>query len=263
MRMIVRRQRRKELKLVPYRHPHLKWMLSGYYLDGKRVRKFFRSKSEGEGFLQQAQIKTENLGVRALRVPGWLHEMTVEGQSRLSPYGKTLKDAVDHYVASLNASERSCTIIQLFESFMASKKADGASCSYLKDLRYRLRRFCLKFAKAKASEITIAEADDWLRNLQVRSKLSALSRNSFRRVLRTFFNYGLARGYCRENPFVKTGKAKVIDHAPEIFTASQLRALLDAATPEVLPYVAIGALPVCGLRRLAVWIGARLTSRAV
>src|SRR5260370_4749900 len=111
MRMVVRRQRRKELKLVPYRHPHLKWMLSGYYLDGKRVRKFFRSRAEGEGFLQQARIKTENLGTRALRVPGWLHEMAIEGQARLTPYDKTLKEAIDHYVTHLAASERSFTII--------------------------------------------------------------------------------------------------------------------------------------------------------
>src|SRR5258708_3590752 len=241
MRVIVRRQRRKELELVPYGEPYLKWMISGYYLDGKRVRKFFRSRAEGEGFLQQARIKTENLGTRALRVPGWLHEMAVEGQARLTPHGKTLKDAVDHYVASLHASERSCTIIQLFESFIASRQADGVSRWYLKDLRYRLRRFCLKFWKAKVSDITVAEADDWLRDLQIRFKLSAQSRNSFRRVLRTFFNYGLARGYCRENPFVKTGKAKVIDHAPEIFTVQAMSALLRAATSDVRPYLAIGA----------------------
>src|SRR5437870_3817265 len=70
-------------------------MLSGYYYIGKCLSKFFRSRAEGEGFLQQARIKTENLGNRALRVPGWLHEMVVEGQARLSPYGKTLKEAVD------------------------------------------------------------------------------------------------------------------------------------------------------------------------
>ena len=45
---------------------------------------------------------------------------------------------------------------------------------------------------------------------------------------------------------MKTGKAKVIDHPPEIFTVKQMRALLSAAPPDILPYLTIGAF--AGLR---------------
>lgn len=41
----MRRKRARKMTVVPYRHhPKFKWTLSGYYVDGKRIRRFFETK---------------------------------------------------------------------------------------------------------------------------------------------------------------------------------------------------------------------------
>jgi integrase len=61
------------------------------------------------------------------------------------------------------------------------------------------------------------------------------------------FSYAAKRGYVTSNQAAKTEKAKEIDAVPGILTVQQMARLLDAAPPELLPYVAIGAF--AGLRR--------------
>ncbi len=87
-----------------------------------------------------------------------------------------------------------------------------------------------------------SEIDDWLRSLEV----AAQTRNNFRTVLRTIFEYAVLRGYARENPTTKTAKAKVVRGAPAIFTPEQMRTVLENTPREYIPYVAIGAF--AGLR---------------
>ena len=65
-------------------------------------------------------------------------------------------------------------------------------------------------------------------------------------MLRTFFAYALVRNYCTENPIAKIPKPKTPDAPIEVFTPEQVRALLDAAEPSILPCLAIGAF--AGLR---------------
>src|SRR4029453_3304192 len=64
--------------------------------------------------------------------------------------------------------------------------------------------------------------------------------NHYRNALRLAFNFAVRRGYASENPAVKTEKANVLRAAPGILTVTQAARLLEAATPDVLPYVAIG-----------------------
>jgi integrase len=246
VRVHFKRERRKVLKLVPHNHPQLKWRLAGYYVNGKRVRKFFTSKADGHDFIDHTKIKTQNLGTRALNVPGWLHEMAVEGQARLTPHRKTLRDAVDDYLSKLEASARSCTVKQLCQMLIETRIADGISYHYEKDLKSRLGRFAGDLGHQTVSNVTVADIDEWLRSLQSKAKLSAESRNNFRRVLRTLFSFAAARGYCRENPVVKTAKAKPVSKPPEILTVKELKSLLKCAPRRLIPSIAIGAF--AGLR---------------
>jgi integrase len=54
------------------------------------------------------------------------------------------------------------------------------------------------------------------------------------------------RGYATENPIAKIRKPKTPDAPIEVFTPEQLQALLNAAEPSILPFLAIGAF--AGLR---------------
>jgi integrase len=93
------------------------------------------------------------------------------------------------------------------------------------------------------AEITTREIDDWLRSLDV----GAQTRNHYRAVLVMAFNFANRSGYAVENPALGAAKAKVIGKAPGILSVTETARLLKAATPDVLPYIAIGLF--AGLRR--------------
>jgi integrase len=114
---------------------------------------------------------------------------------------------------------------------------------YIQDLRSRLPRFSRKFDGQMVATITSTEIDNWLRSLEV----GPTTRNNFRRTLVMLFNHAVARGYATSNPAAKTAKAKVVDSPPGILTVQQTAHLLESASPELLPYIAIGAF--AGLRR--------------
>jgi integrase len=238
------RKRRCKIAVVPYRnHPQFRWKIAGLYVAGKRVRRFFKTKIEAQNFIDDLEIKAENLGTRATHIDQRLHVMAVECYDRLAPLGKTLADATEFYCKHLHAVQGSCTLDDLVAGFLQTKESDGASKRWLQDLKSRIGKFQRTFGKRIVATITVRDCDDWLRNL----RLSPITRNNFRRILRVLFGYAVNHSYCAENPLTKTAKARVIDKPVEVLTPEQTRRLLESATPEILPYIAIGAF--AGLRR--------------
>ena len=57
----------------------------------------------------------------------------------------------------------------------------------------------------------------------------------------------MSEGYATDNPTLRATKAKVVGEEPGVLTVEQAYALLENATPEILPYIAIGLF--AGLRR--------------
>jgi integrase len=208
--------------------PHLKFVV-GWREGGRRKRRFFEAKEPANAF---AAFKNSEL-----------LKYGVESIDRLSAYGKTLHDAINFYVAHLEASERSITAAELVDQIIAKKKADGMSDRYVGDLRSRLPRFAESFGDQMVATITTTQIDDWLRALEV----GPTTRNNFRRALVMVFAYAIRHGYAASNPAEETEKAKQIDLPPGILTVQQTASLLESSTPELLPYVAIGAF--AGLRR--------------
>jgi integrase len=236
---------RARLGITPYRNrtrPHLKFEVKGHYVNGTRARRFFKTKAEAETFVQQLRVKTENLGTRAAQVDPKLHYMAIEASELLAPYGKSILDAVSFYRQHLEVTARSCTVAELIASLLVNKETDGKRERYITDLRNRLAQFQKQFGDRVVATISATECDDWLRAF----RLSAQSRNNFRAVLSVLFSYGVARGYCVENPIPKTAKAKITDKPVEVLTPDQTRKLLESAATDMVPYISIGAF--AGLR---------------
>jgi integrase len=233
---------RKKVRVRKYRHPRLKFVVN-YREAGKRKRKFFETKEQAESFAAFKNAELRKFGVEGTEFSSRLREEAAECVERLRAYGKTLTDATSFLVSHLKASERSITTAALVEQLIATKEADGMSERYVQDLRSRLPRFAKRFDGRMVATITATEIDNWLRALEV----GPTTRNNFRRTLVTMFSYAIARGYATSNPAEKTAKAKVVDSPPGILTVQQTARLLEAASPELLPYVAIGAF--AGLRR--------------
>ena len=122
---------------------------------------------------------------------------------------------------------------------MLPKRADGLSDRYIEDLTFRLRRFAADFPFA-IGDITTKEIDEWLRGL----KTSLVTRNNFRRLIITFFNFARRRGYLprdRETEAKWVERPKLVSGPISIFTAHELIELLDVADGQPRLAIALGA----------------------
>ena len=123
------------------------------------------------------------------------------------------------------------------------KENRGASKRYVADLRQRLSRFANAFA-VDISSVTTAEVQQWLDRL----KLSPTSVKNFRRLINVLFSFAESRGYIFKggNPVVDVETVTANGGSIEIFTPDELAKLLEAASPDFAPFLAVGAF--CGLR---------------
>src|SRR5690349_16578365 len=155
--------------------PHLKFVVN-YREAGKRKRSFFEIKKTAKTFADEQNIRIINEGREGAEFPTALRVTAQNAVEQLKPFGKTITDAVQHYVVHLKASEKSCTAAELVDELVAAKKADGASQRHVDDLDSRLNIFAEKFDGQPVATITSAQIDDWLRSLPV----SPSTRNHYR-----------------------------------------------------------------------------------
>jgi integrase len=219
-----------------------KFVVEGLRVEGKRTRKFFRTRREAEAWLRKTVARVKKEGEGAIHMPEDLRVEAMKCAEQLRPHGRSLTEAVRHFLSHLHALERSCDVQALIAQFRASKEQDGVSERYLKDLKNRLLKFEEAFGKEIVADIEASAIDDWLRSL----KVGAQTRNNFRTVLRTMFEFAVMRGFASNNPVANLAKAKVVRAAPAIFSPDEMRRLLDSASREFLPYLAIGGF--AGLR---------------
>ena len=210
--------------------------------NGGRVRRTFKDRNEAQTFFELSKVQVENHGTAALSISDKLRVMATDAERRLAPFGKTIHDAVEHYLAHLKAVAGSKSVRDVVDALLTSKTADGASSRYLGDLRVRLSRFAVTFGDRMIASIGTAEIESWIRSLGV----SGVTRNSYRRRLSTLFAFAESNQWLVQSPIATVAKAKEKPAPCGILTPEQISALLHAATLETLPYWAIGAF--AGLR---------------
>jgi integrase len=208
-----------------------------------RNRRFFKDRAEAESFMELAQVQQENYGTAALSFSDSRRVETLECYELLQPYGKTLRDATQFYLAHLKAVTGSRKVREVVADFLAARKADGMSARYLGDLRVRLGRFVASFGEEMIAGISARRIDEWLRELGV----GAVTRNTFRRRLAVLFSFAKRRGYVTENPVADVERAKERETEVEILSVGETARLLERADSEMVPFWAIGAF--AGLRR--------------
>ena len=208
-----------------------------------RNRRFFKDKAEAEAFLRLARVQQENYGTAALSFSDSLRVEAIECCERLQPYGKTMRDATNFYLAYLKGITGSRNVREIVSDLLAAQTADEMSDRYLGDLRVRLGRFVDSFGDEMIAAITARQIDEWLRGLGV----GAVTRNTFRRRLAVLFSFAKRRGYVNENPVADVERAKERETEVEILSVSETARLLGCADSDMVPFWAIGGF--AGLRR--------------
>jgi integrase len=262
---IKRRRRQPPLRVVKEkRNGRVRFKVAGYYEDGRRKRCYFGTQKEAETFIQAENTKRQNLGNRAQRINGALaedairaadllrtHGMTVydaartaaEAAEKLAPFRISIADAIDSFLATMHQRQASVPLLTLADEFVRNRTAKQKSRAYLYDLEKRLSRFVKDFgAERIVSEVQASEVDAWIHSL----RLGPQSINNFRAVLSAAWSFAVKRGYAGENVIAHIDKVKVARDNIGTFSPDEVSRLLNAAAPEVVPFLGIGVF--AGLR---------------
>lgn len=209
-----------------------------------RGRKTFKDKKEAQTFLDLKRVEITNHGVESSTLGTQQRAEYLDAIATLAPFGVSLREAVSVALPHLRSRSASCPVKAAADRLIESKRREGRSARYILDLSWRLNAFGEVFGERRISDVASPEIEHWLAGLGV----AAQTRNNHRRVVGTLFEYSERMGWRQgPNPALAVPAAKVTRKRPAILSAADLKTLLDAATPEILPAMAIGSL--AGLRR--------------
>jgi len=157
--------------------------------------------------------------------------------------GVSLMDAARFYSRHHARGIKRKSVAEAVDEMIAAKEIQGLSEVYLNDLRYRLGAFADRFH----CDLSALSPDD-VRGFLEGLKLGSRSFNNYLTSLKTFFAFAECRDWIRKEADLLTSvKRRKEKKSPvEIFTPSEMTALLEQAQPEVTRCLALGAF--AGLR---------------
>ncbi len=215
--------------------------------DGSTVRRpaFFRARAEADAFAKAKEIEVTNHGTR---------HGTVEDDERAAlikyrTWAAGRKDApslstlMEKAIAAFEAARPPLTVAEAIIARLEAVDRRKLSARHQQDLKNRLQRFAADFGKQQIADVTLADVERWLHRLDV----SAGTFRNYAKVLASVFRHAVKRGYLTTSPLIGLDKPKVTRKPPAILTPAQLRNLLDAAAPELVPLLVVQAF--CGIRR--------------
>ena len=213
------------------------------HVGGVRKTKGFETLEAAKAYAAKQGIEAENAGARAATTIGDKERRAMlDAKERLAPHGKTVVDALNFYLAHLEATAKSSTVDAMVETLLSHKRTEGKSVRYLWDLTGRLRRFAVDFGPRPIGGITPEEISPWLSGLN----LAPVGSNNFRRNLAVLFNFAAGRGFAPETVMKKTIKIKEVDEEIEILTVGECDALIRNADPAIRPALVLALF--CGVR---------------
>jgi integrase len=227
--------KKQQFRIKPYKHPFLKFVVRDK-LKGKWRRKFFRTQREAKTYVEMKEIELHNEGKEGVMFPADLRVMAHRASQQLEPYGKTIDDAARFYLKHLDSEKRSILVEQAVDELIQNRRNAGRSKLYFRDLKFRLGRFAKEFTGRSIATITTGELNRFLESLEV----GPVTRNTFRRDVRTLFSFCCDHQYCAENPTTATARAKEPSTEVAVLSVDEARKLIATASPEMLPYWAIG-----------------------
>jgi integrase len=212
------------------------------YEDGKRKQYWFATEKEAKSDCADRNQEREAYGSK----------VNLDSESRLEafraaellrPHGKTLMDAVWHYLTYLKQLSTSVPFsvlaTQVRSEFKRRKQSNEVSERHAKTLNETLNKLELRFGKQLVSEIRTEDVRNWLLELP----LAAKTRNKHRGYTGQIFNLAIDYGYAAVNPVAKIKKFR--ERSTEengeisILSAEETERLFRAADREVIPFLAL------------------------
>ena len=197
--------------------------------DGKRSRRFFKSREEAEGFGTKLRTQIAQHGIRIL--PPAQADAAVRAFAMLGNDAtpETLLDAVREYKKRQGTRLTSVPFEDAFEAFA---DAQPRSASYSQSLRQFRARLTALHGRMLC-DISARDIE------QAMNDFPPSVFNFGLRILGGLFNYGRKRDLCITNPIEKLDRKKLPPKEVEIYTPAQAVALLEASDPSLVPWLCV------------------------
>jgi integrase len=198
--------------------------------DGKRVRRFFQSREEAEGFAKRLRMHLLQQQTDARILPPVQADAASRAFAMLGEDAgpETLLDAVREYVNRHNTRLASVPFEDAFKQFA---DAQPRSASYAQSLRQFQARLDMLHGRMLC-DITARDIEDAMMDFPPTVFNYGL------RILGGLFNYGRKRDLCASNPIAKLDRKKLPPREVEIYTPAEVAALLKVADPQLIPWLA-------------------------
>jgi integrase len=230
----------------PFRRRH--WHVSGF-IGEKRIQLWFRSEREAKAAAanRNAEIKAHGTQVALSPVD---RIQAIAAAEKLAPYGKSIAEAVDFFVAHLDRLASSIAVRELcaqveaeFERRLAAKEI---SVRHASSMRETLKKFSARFGEKHIKLLSGAEIKAWLAS----EPLAIKTRNRHLGYIRNVFGLARAWNLLDADPFERVngfndphGRARQV----QILSPEQLTNFLNAVDRDFIPFFALSAFS--GLRR--------------
>lgn len=246
-----------------------------YQVDGRKKgtkgkRKHFSTKAEAEDRAREIEADFRLEGVEGLALSAELRVEALKAETKLKPHGKTVMDAVNFYIAHLEAEKKkqlSLTVELLAKEWHKVKKAQEAKGILrertVTDIGVTARTLEKQWGSLRIAEMTMADFEKYLDGLEVKQQTYANLRSQFSQ----FFNWCISKGYTHENPLKKI-EVTLPPKDVQILTVKEAQKLMDkveAEFPALTIYHAVGLF--AGLRpteaKLLKWEDIHLDERQI
>ncbi len=229
-----------------------------HYRDGKRLRQFFTTleaaKKEGQFVAQRIQAGMQHVTdlkpherdnyAKAVELLASLNLPLVAAvedyvQARKLAESESLTSMATDYRRVFKPLTRRVSVPELVTELLAARKQDGASKTYVAQLKTVLTRFAEAFP-GDIIGISSSDIDAWLRGLDV----STSSRNGMLICVKVLFSYARTQNCLPAEQMTSAEqlkKVKITHGDVAVFTPEEMTAILHAAPMHLIPILAIGA----------------------
>ncbi len=231
-------------RILEYTNPsgNKAFRVTGWTLDGERIRQNFSDHAKAVAKLQELEIQTANLETAARPVVTRLTpEQAAEAEAAYKQLdGKPLPLAVRYFLDNYREPVRKITVADAFKKFIAEREAANLRPLSIVNLKSRAKELVETCGNRILGEI----GTDTLRELIFKPSRSPRTRGNVRRVLHAFFAWAHKHQYAAENCAAKIDPIKADRGEPAILTVEQADEILAAARTfkhgDLTPYVALG-----------------------
>ena len=234
----------------PNRDNH--WRIVGFK-NGKRIQYWYKTEPDAKAAAadQNGEITAHGTQVSLSSV---VRLQAIYAAERLAPFGKTIDDAVNHYLTYVNQLASSVPFsklsLQIREEFKRRAQNNEASSRHIETMHETLTKLESKFSNRSVATIETKEIREWLLGLP----LAAKTRNKHRGYARQIFSLAVDFGYRTTNPVlgIKKFRERSTEENGEIsiLSAENTEKLFREADPEVIPFLVLNFF--CGVRRAVI-----------